>query len=88
MSSTVYCQILLEIEFSRPIFEKYQLPNFMKIRPVGAEMLHADRQTDRHDEAYCLFSHFRERALELKDCVWDLSIKKHMSQYTVSSTYW
>ena len=23
----------------------------MKIRPVGAELFHADRQTDRHDEA-------------------------------------
>jgi hypothetical protein len=23
----------------------------MKIRPVGAELFHADEQTDRHDEA-------------------------------------
>ena len=23
-----------------------QMPNFMKIRPVGAELLHADGQTD------------------------------------------
>ena len=23
----------------------------MKIRPVGAELFHADRQTDAHDEA-------------------------------------
>jgi len=23
----------------------------MEIRPVGAEFIHADRQTDRHDEA-------------------------------------
>jgi hypothetical protein len=29
----------------------------MKIRPVGAE-LHADRQTDGHDEANCRFSTF------------------------------
>jgi hypothetical protein len=28
----------------------------MKIRPVGAELFHADRQTDRHDEANSRFS--------------------------------
>jgi len=27
------------------------MSNLMKIRPVGTELLHADRQTDRHDEA-------------------------------------
>jgi hypothetical protein len=27
----------------------------MKIRPVEAELLHADRQTDRHDEAKSRF---------------------------------
>ena len=35
--------------------ENMQIKNFMKIRPVGADMLHADKQTDRktdkHDEA-------------------------------------
>ena len=35
------------------IFSKFskntQNSNFMKIRPVGAEFLHADRQRDRHD---------------------------------------
>jgi hypothetical protein len=39
----------------------------MKIRPVGAERFHADRQTDgrradRHDEANNRFSKFCERA--------------------------
>jgi hypothetical protein len=36
----------------------------MKIRPVGAELFHADgdRQTDRHDEANSRFSQFCERA--------------------------
>jgi hypothetical protein len=38
----------------------------MKIRPVGAELLHADgradRQTKRHDEANSRFSQFCERA--------------------------
>jgi len=30
----------------------------MKIRPVGAEMFHADGQTDRHDEANSRFGNF------------------------------
>ena len=28
-----------------------QISNFMKIRPVGAELFHVDGQTDTHDEA-------------------------------------
>jgi len=28
----------------------------MTIRPVGAELFHADGQTDGHDEAYSRFS--------------------------------
>jgi len=32
----------------------------MKIRPVGAEFFHADRRTDRHDEADSRFSKFFE----------------------------
>ena len=34
----------------------------MKILPVGAEMFHADGQTDRHDEANSRFSQFCESA--------------------------
>jgi len=30
----------------------------MKIRPVGAELLHADGRTDRHDEANARFRSF------------------------------
>jgi hypothetical protein len=36
--------------------------NFMKIRPVGAELFPADRQTDRYDGGISHFSHFFERA--------------------------
>ena len=41
------CDILMKIEFRRWIFEKKytEISNFMKIRPVGAEMFHADRRT-------------------------------------------
>lgn len=31
---------------------------FMKIRPMGPELLHPDRKTDSRDEANCLFSQF------------------------------
>jgi hypothetical protein len=34
-------------EYSRQIFEKFQISNFMEIRPVGAELSHEDRRTDR-----------------------------------------
>jgi len=34
----------------------------MKIRPAGAELFCADRQTDRHDEANSRFSQFCRRA--------------------------
>ena len=34
----------------------------MKIRPVGAELFHADEHTDRHDEANSRSSQFCERA--------------------------
>ena len=50
----------MKLEFSRQVFQKYSY--FMKIRPVGAEVIHADGQTDRHDEANSCISQLRERA--------------------------
>jgi hypothetical protein len=44
--------------------KKTQIPNFAKIRPVRAELFHADGRTDRHDEANCRFSQFCERSLK------------------------
>ena len=38
------------------------MPNLIKIRPVGAELLHVDGQTDKHDEANSRFSQFCESA--------------------------
>jgi len=35
----------MELEFSE-IFEKYSIPNFMKIRPAGAEVSNADGRSD------------------------------------------
>jgi len=37
-----------------------QIPNLMEIRPVGAEFFHADRRTDRHEEANSRLSQFCE----------------------------
>ena len=38
----------MKLEFSQRVFEKNaHIQNFMKIRPVGSELLHADGQTDR-----------------------------------------
>jgi len=50
-------QILMRLEFSRKIF-KTKMPNFMKIRPVKAECLRADEQTDMImlTEIFCKFT--------------------------------
>jgi hypothetical protein len=58
------CRILITLKFSRQILGKIQISNFVKIRPVGAELFHADRQKDGridrqrdgHDEANSRFS--------------------------------
>jgi hypothetical protein len=46
------CPMLMKLKYSWHVFEKH--PNFVKIRPVVAELLHAERRTDghtdRHDE--------------------------------------
>ena len=39
-----------------------QVSNFMKIRQDGAELFHANRRTDRHDEGNSRCSQFCERA--------------------------
>jgi len=43
----------MKLEFSRQIFEKYSISNFLKIRPVQAKLFHADGQ---HEEVKNLFS--------------------------------
>jgi len=47
----------MKLYSSRQVFENILVPNLMKIRPVGAESFHADRQTDRRDEASNTFLH-------------------------------
>ena len=62
-----YRQISVTFEFSRHILEKLAISNLMKILPAGAELLHADRQTDRHHKVNTRFSQFRESAFKYKN---------------------
>ena len=62
--SVVPVRFLYNVNFLERISRDPQIPNFMKIYGVGAELLHADTatdremdgQTDRHDEANIRFS--------------------------------
>jgi hypothetical protein len=47
LSSRYSCYILTNLKFSRQIFKKKtETLNFIKIRPVGTDLFHADGQTD------------------------------------------
>jgi len=48
--------------FSIDFRKNAQISNLMKIRPLEAELFHADRRTVSHDEANSRFSQFCERA--------------------------
>ena len=61
MQSTRYsCQILMNVEFPRQIFEKYSHVKFHENPPSGSRVVPCG-QTDRHDEANNRFSQFCER---------------------------
>jgi len=55
------CQILMKLEFSRQIFEKYANIKFNQNPSHGSRLVPC-RRTDRHDEANSRFSKFCERA--------------------------
>jgi hypothetical protein len=51
----------MKLRFSQQILEKYTNSNFMKIRPVGAELFHAEqkdrqRNSTKQIVAFCRFS--------------------------------
>jgi hypothetical protein len=54
----------MKLEFSRQIFENPQIPNFIKIHSLGAQLFQAGRRAggQTHDEANSRFSQFCERA--------------------------
>jgi hypothetical protein len=56
------CEILIKLEFSQQILEKYSNIKFPKIRPVGSKFFHEDGWTDGHDEDNSRFSQVRESA--------------------------
>jgi len=59
----------------------------MKILTVGAELFHADGQTDRYDEANSWFSQFRESAQNYKFCIRILSHMPNLSENDSSQKY-
>ena len=56
----------MELKFSQQFSKNTQTSNFLKIRPVEAELFHASRRTDRRadqqTEAKSRFSQFCEHA--------------------------
>jgi hypothetical protein len=63
MYSTRYsCQILIKFEFAGQISNNSQIPNFIKLRAMVAELFH----TDGHDEANSRFSQLCDRT---KKCI-------------------
>jgi len=62
-SSFTVVVIFMKLEFFSTDFRKIlKKSNFIKIRPVGTKLFHADRRTDRHDDANSRFSQFCESA--------------------------
>jgi hypothetical protein len=56
------CQSLIKLEFFQQVSGKFSNIKFhKKNRPVEAVFFHAERQTDRHDEANSSLSQFCER---------------------------
>jgi hypothetical protein len=66
--STRYsCQIWMNIELSpNRLLKHSQISNFMKICTVGAELFHADRQTDRYKGANIRFSQNCDKRLKTR----------------------
>jgi len=52
--------ILIQIEFNDRFSKNIQISNLMKIRPVEAQLFHADRQKDRRTDLRKLILKFCE----------------------------
>jgi hypothetical protein len=65
------CQILITLEFYRPILENLQVQNLMNIRRVGTELFHSDRQkwTDGQTDVTEPFVTYRNFAIAPKNKV-------------------
>jgi len=61
-----------------------QISNFLKIRPIGAELFHADGQTNIHDEASSRFSQYCVRAKKwLQNVICNTRREKSLRKYVV-----
>ena len=73
MYSTIFsCLILMNLNFSHSFSNDAQILNFMKIRPVGGELVHADSRTDTKKQLVT-FRNFPIRLLKLcymEDALW------------------
>jgi len=56
MYSLLLSDLYENFNFRNRFSQNIQIWNFVKIRLVGAELFHADEQTERHDEANSRFS--------------------------------
>ena len=54
----------MKLEFLEIFSKNPHASSFTAIRPIGAELFHADGRTGRHDEANSRFSQLCERALK------------------------
>ena len=64
----------MKLGYSRHIVQNLRISNFMKIRPVRAELFHSDGQTDTHDEADSRFSRFCEATEKLGDAQLNMQV--------------
>jgi hypothetical protein len=60
-STRYYCQILIQLELSRQIFEKYSNLKFRE-HPSSVSLVFRYGRTDSHDDANRRFSQLCERA--------------------------
>ena len=76
--NTHYCRILIKLEFARQIFGKRSSISFIKLRPLEAELIHAERQTDGRTDVQTdmtkLVVAFRNFANAPKNCKHQLHI--------------
>ena len=82
MQNTHYsCQIFINHEFSRDNFQKFS-PNFIKIRPVRAEMFYAYKQTNGHIKtSRFAFAQFCKQVYKTSLCL------THTHTYSVCAKY-
>jgi len=67
----------MKLKYSWQIFQKKspQISNFMKLRPVGAQLFHVAGETDRHDKANRRFRNFANAPKNARQCtilIWNI----------------